>query len=105
MERDVIRTIATQTKENVNPLFEVLEYYLTVASIPWYMHSKQGKQPIESLIQFKENLIKPGHSQDPCSSRPCNRGSCLQILNAPTGYNCLCSGTNYFGDRCEHRKL
>ncbi|XP_057381366.1 protein crumbs-like [Daphnia carinata] len=44
-----------------------------------------------------------GRSQDPCSSRPCNRGSCLQILNSPNGYNCLCSGTNYFGDRCEQR--
>ena len=52
-----------------------------------------------------EKTTYVGHSQDPCSSRPCNRGSCLQILNAPTGYTCLCSGTNYYGERCEHREF
>ena len=47
-----------------------------------------------------------GRSQDPCRPNPCeHKGVCLQILNSPNGYNCLCSGTNYFGDQCETRKF
>lgn len=86
VEQDAIQIIVTPTKENASQLFEVFSCV-----------------PLEELNYFSS--FHTGRSQDPCSSRPCNRGSCLQILNAPTGYNCLCSGTNYYGDRCETRKL
>ena len=40
---------------------------------------------------------------DPCLSNPClNRGECIQLRFGR--YKCECTGTNFFGDKCQKGK-
>ncbi|XP_055371295.1 adhesive plaque matrix protein 2-like [Condylostylus longicornis] len=44
-----------------------------------------------------------GTSNDVCGRRPClNGGGCTQI-SGPPGYKCRCSGTGYWGSRCQRQ--
>ena len=37
---------------------------------------------------------------DPCLSNPClNRGECIQLRYGQ--YKCECTGTNFYGEKCE----